>query len=205
MSARTPWRAVAARASSLLLRYPDDEVLATMPTVQAALAGLPRKVAEPLTAVAEHRTARTGYELATEYVELFDLRRRCCLYLTYYTDGETRLRGAALARFAAEYRCAGLIVEAGELPDYLPAVLDLAAVDAAGWRLLRDSRVGLHLLDSALAKEQSVYRDAIRAILELVPRVGARELAAAARLARTGPPRETVGVEPSAAVPEGSR
>jgi nitrate reductase delta subunit len=205
VSPRPPWRAVAARACSLLLRYPDTDVLAALPTVQAAVARLPRKVAEPLGAVAEHRAARTGYELATEYVELFDLRRRCCLYLTYYTDGDTRQRGAALARFAAEYREAGVVVAAAELPDYLPAVLDLAALDPAGWRLLRDSRVGLHLLDSALAKDESVYRNAIRAVLDLVPRAGTRELASAARLARTGPPQETVGVEPSTAVPEGHR
>jgi nitrate reductase molybdenum cofactor assembly chaperone NarJ/NarW len=197
MTDATAWRAVAARAASLLLRYPDANVLAALPTVRAALGGLPRTVAEPLALVAAHRAGAAGSALAVEYVELFDFRRRCCLHLTYYTDGDTRLRGAALARYAAVYRHAGLRVTAGELPDYLPAVLDLAAADDAGWALLRGSRVALKLLVAALAKEQSAYRNAVEAVLATLPPAGPRDLAAAALLARTGPPREMVGLEVS--------
>jgi nitrate reductase delta subunit len=206
MTARSSWHAVAARAASLLLRYPDADVLAALPTLRAALAALPRDVAEPLAVVAAHRASRAPENLAAEYVELFDFRRRCCLHLTYYTDGDTRLRGEALARFAAVYRHAGLVVADGELPDYLPAVLDLAAIDDAGWSLLRGNRVGLNLLAAALAKEPSVYRHAADAVLLLLPPAGARELAAAAHLARTGPPREQVGLEPfDPGVASGSR
>ncbi|GLB64437.1 hypothetical protein NCCP2495_23160 [Dietzia sp. NCCP-2495] len=32
-------------------------------------------------------------ELQAEHVETFDLRRRCCPYLTYYRFGDTRKRG----------------------------------------------------------------------------------------------------------------
>jgi nitrate reductase molybdenum cofactor assembly chaperone NarJ/NarW len=190
------WRPVAARAASLLLRYPDEEVLAALPTLRAALGGLPAGVAAPLGLTADHRAGADPAALAAEYVRLFDFRRRCCLHLTYYTAGDTRLRGEALVAFADVYRAAGLRVVGGELPDYLPAVLDLAAADAAGYALLRAHRVGLDLLTQALAKEGSPYRHAIEAVLAMLPAAGPADAAAAARLARTGPPQEAVGLEP---------
>lgn len=188
--------AVAARAASLLLRYPDAEVLATLPTVRAAIAELPPRLAAPLSAVAEHRAATPPTGLAVSYVDTFDFRRRCCLHLTYYTAGDTRDRGAALVTFATAYRRAGLAVTGGELPDYLPAVLDLAAAHEAGWGLLRDHRVGIDLLAAALERDGSVYAHAVRAVRLLLPPPGPGDLAAATRLAHAGPPAEQVGLEP---------
>jgi nitrate reductase delta subunit len=179
-----------------LLRYPDADVLATLPTIVAALDGLPDAVAAPLRKLAEHRSASEPVALAQQYVELFDFRRRCSLHLTYYTAGDTRRRGEALVAFADVYRAAGVRVLDGELPDYLPAVLDLATVDDAGWRLLRGHRIGLDLLAQALAKDASVYRHAVAAVLAMIPAARPADLAAAARLARTGPPQESVGLEP---------
>jgi nitrate reductase delta subunit len=190
----TGWRPVAARAASLLLRYPDAEVLAPVPTIQAALTELPAAIAEPLRPLAAHRAAGDPVMLAAEYVELFDFRRRCCLHLSYYTAGDTRRRGEALVDFSTAYKQARLEVTGGELPDYLPAVLDLAAIDPGGWRLLHDNRVGLDLLHQALGT--SPYRGAVQAILAMLPAARPTDLLAAATLARTGPPAEQVGLEP---------
>ncbi|MFG1674088.1 nitrate reductase molybdenum cofactor assembly chaperone [Micromonospora sp. NPDC049282] len=190
------WRAVAARAASLLLRYPDEEVLAALPTVRVALDGLPDAVAGPLREVVTHRATTAPVALRAAYVERFDFRRRCCLHLTYYTCGDTRRRGEALVDFAAAYKSAGLAVVDGELPDFLPAVLDLAAVDDGGWQLLRENRVGLDLLTEALGREKSVYRQAVQAVREMLPPAQPGDIAAAVRLARTGPPVEQVGLEP---------
>lgn len=204
MNAQSTWHAVAARAASLLLRYPDDDVMASLPTVQVALADLPEDVSRSLSAVAKYRAAMPQTGLQAEYVALFDFRRRCCLHLTYYTCGDTRKRGEALVGFAAAYKAAGLEVVGGELPDYLPAVLDLAAAEAAvesvtesdGWRLLRENRVGLDLLAEALSKEESLYRNAIQAVRAMLPPARPGDIAAAVRLAQTGPPVEQVGLEP---------
>jgi nitrate reductase molybdenum cofactor assembly chaperone NarJ/NarW len=196
MTGRAPWRAVAARAASLLLRYPDEPVLDALPLITAALPGLPGDVAAPLEAVAAYRSGTDATRLRTEYVELFDFRRRCCLHLTYYTCGDTRKRGEALVLFAAAYKAAGLQVVDGELPDHLPAVLDLAALHEDGWRLLRENRIGLDLLSQALAKEKSVYRQAIEAVRAMLPPARPGDIAAAIRLAQTGPPVEQVGLEP---------
>jgi nitrate reductase delta subunit len=196
MSGRGPWRAVAARAASLLLRYPDEPVLDALPLITAVLPGLPADVATPLQAMAAHRNGTDPTRLRTEYVELFDFRRRCCLHLTYYTAGDTRKRGEALVLFAAAYKAAGLELVDGELPDYLPAVLDLAAQHDDGWRLLRENRIGLDLLSQALAKENSVYRPAIEGVRAMLPPPQPGDIAAAIRLAQTGPPVEQVGLEP---------
>jgi nitrate reductase delta subunit len=188
------WRSVAARAASLLLRYPDGDVLAALPTLVAALDGLPPAVAGPLSSVAAHRSGTDPGRLAAEYVELFDFRRRCCLHLTYYTCGDTRRRGEALVLFAAGYKAAGLELLDGELPDHLPAVLDLAALHDEGWRLLRENRIGLDLLVTAL--DTSVYQHAVEAVRAMLPPPQPGDIAAAVRLARTGPPVEQVGLEP---------
>ncbi|GAA4711709.1 nitrate reductase molybdenum cofactor assembly chaperone [Phytohabitans rumicis] len=189
-------RAVAARAASLLLRYPDADVLATLPTLRAALDDLPEPVAGPLRTLAAHRADTDPGRLTAGYVELFDFRRRYCLHLTYYTAGDTRRRGEALVLFAAAYKAAGLTVVDGELPDYLPAVLDLAALHDGGWRLLRENRVGLDLLAEALTAQKSEYRHAIEAVRAMLPPAQPGDITAAARLARTGPPAELVGLEP---------
>lgn len=198
--------AVAAKAASLLLRYPGEDTLACLPMLREALAGLPGNLAAPLGFVAQHRAQTDPVVLAAEYVELFDLRRRCCLYLSYYTAGDTRNRGQALLHFAAAYRGAGFEVEGGELPDYLPAVLDLAAqAGEPGWRLLREHRIGLDLLAQALGRHGSVYLHAVEAVRALLPAALPTDLAAAAALARSGPPSEQVGLEPFALNPKGRR
>jgi nitrate reductase molybdenum cofactor assembly chaperone NarJ/NarW len=190
-------RAVAAMAASLLLRYPDGPALAALPAIRAALGELPSDLAEPLGRVADHRAGTDATALAAEYVELFDLRRRTCLYLTYYTAGDTRARGQALVAFAAVHRAAGFLVDGGELPDHLPTVLELAArADEAGWALLREHRVGLDLLAAALAAVGSVYRYAVEAVRSMLPPPGPAQRVAAATLARSGPPREEVGLQP---------
>jgi nitrate reductase delta subunit len=192
----TPWQAVAARAASLLLRYPDAGILAAQPTIVAALDGLPAAVRQALQRVADYRARTDAAELETSYVDLFDFRRRCCLYLTYWTAGDTRRRGEALVGFAEAYRSAGLRVADSELPDYLPAVLDLAARHDAGWRLLRENRAGLELLTEALAGRRSVYEYAVRAVLAMLPAARPADRVTATNLARTGPPQELVGLEP---------
>jgi nitrate reductase delta subunit len=199
-------RAVAAKAASLLLRYPDEATLAAVPALRAAVTELPDALGEPLAVVADHRAAGDPTSLAVEYVELFDLRRRCCLYLSYYTAGDTRKRGEALLEFAAVYKATGFAVKDGELPDFLPAVLDLAAYAGnPAWALLRRHRVGLDLLVRALDRDKSPYRHAVQAVRVMLPPPGPAELAAAAALARSGPPREEVGLQPFALTPGGRR
>jgi nitrate reductase molybdenum cofactor assembly chaperone NarJ/NarW len=78
-------------------------------------------------------------------LEEFDLRRRSCLYLTYYPHGDTRRRGMALLRFQHAYHAAGFTLAEDELPDHLGVVCEFAAGGelAVGLRLLAEQRAGV--------------------------------------------------------------
>ncbi|WP_084965982.1 nitrate reductase molybdenum cofactor assembly chaperone [Thermoactinospora rubra] len=185
--------------ASVLLGYPDERLEEARPLLAEAVAGLPAgAVREHLAAFLDHLDATPLAEVAAHYVATFDLRRRCCLYLTYYAYGDTRKRGMALLRFKHALREAGFEPAEGELPDHLAVVCELSgrgAVRQAG-RLLREHRAGLEVLRAALEAERSPYAHVAAAVLATLPPPGAREREAALRLAAEGPPAEQVGLEP---------
>lgn len=179
--------AAAFQAAALCLEYPDESLLAALPLLRAT-----RTVDEFL----DHVEGTPLPQLQAAYVDTFDLRRRCCLYLSYYTFGDTRKRGLALLQFTAAYRAAGFEVASGELPDHLAVVCEFAARrPEAGVRLLQRSRIGLELLALALREAGSPYASVVDSVRTLLPAVSERVLDQALDLARTGPPIEEVGVE----------
>ena len=104
----------------------------------------------------------------------------------------------AMLGFKAAYRDAGFVPSEEELPDYLPMVLDFAALSSRGQRLLRSRRTDLELLRRALARSESPYEDVVVAVCAQLPRLGRRELSQVLTAWETGPPREEVGLEPFA-------
>ena len=200
--------AVICQAASILLQYPDEEVRSRIPLVAAALEALPDGPARrDLADFVDHVSTADRRELAEHYVRTFDRRRRCCLYLTWWTDGDTRRRGAALAALKARYREAGLELGPDELPDHLAVVLEYAAGGDLpdGLALLQEHRAGVELLRLALAEAKSPYVRVVAAVCALLPGPSPRDRAAALRLARTGPPQESVGLEPFTLSPAGGR
>ncbi|TMR22956.1 nitrate reductase molybdenum cofactor assembly chaperone [Nonomuraea zeae] len=178
--------AVIWQAAAHLLAYPDERFWRRLPLIKEA--------AEPHYGPFLSRVAALGPgELAAHYVETFDLQRRCCLYLTYYTDGDTRRRGLSLAALKARYRTAGWELMEDELPDYLPVMLEFAALDPSGQALLEEHRAGLELLLAALAERDSPYELVIGTVCAALPPATAAQREAVMKLAAGGPPAETVG------------
>ncbi|WP_346115482.1 nitrate reductase molybdenum cofactor assembly chaperone, partial [Nonomuraea maheshkhaliensis] len=177
--------------ASVLLGYPDERLHDGLGLLREEVAGLPAGAArERLSAFLAHVAATSPAELAAHYVATFDLKRRCCPYLTYYAYGDTRRRGAALLRFRHALKAAGFELAGGELPDHLAVVCELSArgaVREAG-RLLREHRAGVEVLHAALREERSPVADVVAAALPTLPPAGARERGAAPRLAAEGPP-----------------
>jgi len=136
--------------------------------------------------------------VAEHYVATFDLRRRCALYLTYYRYGDTRKRGMSLLAFKNSYRSAGYVPADQELPDYLPMVLDFAALTPRGTALLHAHRADLELLRRALHQAQTPYAGLLDAVCTQLHGLGRRELALVHKAWDEGPPREDVGLEPFA-------
>ncbi len=191
---------IALQAASLLLGYPDAELYDRLPLLRDAAARLPDAAAAPLLRIVGHLQRTDRNEAERTYVDLFDLRRRNCLYLTYYAFGDTRKRGMALLRFLHAYKTAGFALVGDELPDHLSVVCEFAARGdmAAGLALLTEHRAGLELIRLALGDTDSPYADALDLVRAVLPDLGPGDLDRARELARTGPPAEEVGLEPFA-------
>ena len=187
------------KLASVLLQYPTAALFEGIGELDAFAATTSPKAARA--AFARFLTwlrATAPADVAQHYVQTFDLRRRCALYLTYYRYGDTRKRGLAMVAFKAAYRDAGFVPAEDELPDYLPMVLDFAALTGRGQRLLRSRRADLELLRRALARAESPYEDVVAAVCAQLPRLSRRELSQVLTAWESGPPREEVGLEPFA-------
>nr|WP_196788926.1 nitrate reductase molybdenum cofactor assembly chaperone [Streptomyces caniscabiei] len=187
------------RLCSLLLQYPDRELTEAGPELAATVAALPPSPAATRLAAFTTWFAAQGPDgPQRHYVEMFDLRRRSSLYLTYYLHGDTRRRGMALLTLHQRYRAAGWDADTGELPDHLPVVLEFAALAGprTGQAPLRQHRRGLELIHHALTDADSPYRHVLAALLTLLPPPTEADLKAVAELAAQGPPEEDVGLDP---------
>ena len=199
-----PGQAAGYKLASVLLQYPTRAVFDGLDELDAAAKVGPRAARGHLAAFLAWLRATPPHEVAQHYVETFDLRRRSALYLTYYRHGDTRRRGMALLAFKTAYRAAGLEPvkgegEAdGELPDYLPVVLDFAAVAPAGADLLHRHRAELELLRRALHEAGTPYARVVDAVCAQLPRLGRRDLLRVRAAEQQGPPAEDVGLEPFA-------
>lgn len=117
---------------SILLRYPTEELKASLPEIRQAVVELPvfNSYKTELEAVLSYLEDRELLELQMNYVNAFDLNRSHALYLFEHIHGEDRDRGSAMVDLMAEYEKHDLILEANELPDYLPLILEfLSEVD----------------------------------------------------------------------------
>ena len=102
-------------------------------------------------------------------MELFDRGRATSLHLFEHVHGDSRDRGPAMIDLAQTYEKAGLYLAAGELPDYLPAVLEFVSTQPP-----REARAFLgemaHILNvifAALQQRDSAYASVLGALLEL--------------------------------------
>lgn len=198
-------RSQAARATvspyklgSLLLQYPTLALLDGLTEVEEAVDTTSSGSREPFRRFLAWLRATPPDKVAEHYVETFDLRRRCTLYLTYYRYGDTRKRGMSVLAFKAAYRGAGFDPTSDELPDYLPMVLDFAALAPRGEALLRAHRADVELVRVALREAKSPYANVLDGVCALLPKLGRRESAQVQKVWHDGPPEEDVGLEPFA-------
>jgi nitrate reductase delta subunit len=199
-----PTRSETARAQklcSLLLQYPDQELLAARPQFQEAVSNLSGSDAKrALQRFCSWWEQVAPLAMQQHYVETFDLDKRCGLYLTFYGDGDRRERGQALLRMKRLYRAAGLPLEGTELPDYLPVMLEFAAEKGGreGAVVLREHRAALELVRIGLRERDTPYAYVLDAVCATLGAMSPADRARAVKLAASGPPQELVGLEPFA-------
>lgn len=160
------------RVLGAMLAYPDATMRSHLTEMRGILAfedALPRQRLRALETLIERLSAADPLDAEAEYVQLFDCGRATSLHLFEHVHGDSRDRGPAMIDLAQTYEKAGLRLEPGELPDYLPALLEFASTQP-----LREARALLgeiaHILNSlhsALQHRGAPHAAIIGALLEL--------------------------------------
>ena len=186
------------RTAALLLDYPDEHLFTAVHRITEAAADLPEDARIPLQRFLTHIAASSPLDLAQQYVETFDMRRRSSMHLTFYAYGDTRKRGMALLRFKHAYRHAGVELDDRELPDHLPVLLEFAAMvdPIGGERLLGEHIPVIELLRLSLSDNGSPYADVVAAVVATLPPLTVADRRRITELAAAGPPDEEVGMDP---------
>ncbi|MEO9222735.1 MAG: nitrate reductase molybdenum cofactor assembly chaperone [Mycobacteriaceae bacterium] len=186
------------QSASMLLDYPGQSLHAQLDLLSEVAATLPAKLGAGLQATIGHLRTRPLRESESDYVDTFDTRRRGCLFLTYFSNGETRKRGLALLRIKQVYTRAGLSLRDDQLPDHLCVVLEFAATtdQRAGLKMILDNRAGLELLRLHLREIESPWSGALEAVCATLPPLKGKDHEAVERLLAEGPEDEQVGLNP---------
>ena len=186
---------------SLLLQYPDEELCGARAELGQVIRELPRcPERKSLERFFAHLSATSPTALQQQYVATFDLQKRSSLFLTFYTEGDTRKRGMALLRLKRLYAAAGFRLDGRELPDFLPVMLEFAQLAPAGLgaQILAEHRTGLELLRIHLRELESPYVHLIEGVCAALPGLALPDLESVRRLLKEGPPNEEVGLQPFA-------
>jgi phosphoglucosamine mutase len=125
-------------------------------------AGKPLENANVKTAIASAEPLQSE----AGYVELFDRGRRYSFLLFEDVHGDSRDRGPAMVDLAQTYERAGLFFSPGELPDYLPAVLEFASTQppVQAREFLRETAHIVRTIFSALLERGSPYACVLAAV-----------------------------------------
>lgn len=164
--------AVTLRVLAALLGYPDARLRGDLPEMTALLAGdnaLSAKRRAEIEALARWLAGAESIEVETAYVETFDRGRANSLYLFEHVHGDSRDRGPAMIDLAQTYERAGLYLAPGELPDYLPVVLEFVSTQPPGEAKAFLGEIA-HLVNAifgALIQRSSPYASVMGALLDL--------------------------------------
>jgi nitrate reductase delta subunit len=120
---------------SILLQYPDDEFILSLEEVKEAVAQITQaEQRQRCVNFLDYLGNNSLIRLQEEYTSTFDLNPPTCLNLTYHKWGDSRERGNALVDFHHLYHQAGYESSTGELPDYLPLILEYLSLNRNGDR-----------------------------------------------------------------------
>ena len=160
------------RVLAALLGYPHAQLRADLPEMAELLAieaALPPARRTELDALMLSLARSDALQAESDYVELFDRGRATSLHLFEHVHGDSRERGPAMIDLGQTYEKAGLVLAEGELPDYLPAVLEFVSTQPA-----REARAFLgemsHIFNAifgALQHHGSAYASVLGALIEL--------------------------------------
>jgi nitrate reductase delta subunit len=160
------------RVLARLLGYPDTALRSNLTALRNALhlehALPPQRLAE-LDALMDVIERAAPLETEALYVELFDRGRATSLHLFEHVHGDSRDRGPAMIDLAQTYEKAGLFLAEGELPDFLPVVLEFTSTQPPreAREFLAEMAHIFNAIFAALQQRGSAYACVLGALLEL--------------------------------------
>jgi nitrate reductase delta subunit len=160
------------RVLARLLAYPDAELRSHLGALREALheerALEPLRLAE-LDGLIEALALAPALETEAAYVELFDRGRATSLHLFEHVHGDSRDRGPAMIDLAQTYEKAGMYLAEGEMPDFLPVVLEFTSTQPPreAREFLAEMAHIFNAIFAALQQRESAYACVLGALLEL--------------------------------------
>ena len=160
------------RVLARLLGYPDAELRDHLADLRAALheerALPPQRLAE-LDALIASLERGAPLEIEAEYVDMFDRGRATSLHLFEHVHGDSRDRGPAMIDLAQTYEKAGMYLAEGEMPDFLPVVLEFTSTQPPreAREFLAEMAHIFNAIFAALQQRGSAYACLLGALLEL--------------------------------------
>lgn len=154
---------------SRLLDYPDPDMKGNIDAMEEALnhdSSVEEQERKTVSAFLEELRSQSLMELQQEYVQTFDMVPEHSLHLTHHLFGDDRGRGPALVDLSEHYKGMGLGMKEGEIPDYLPLILEYVSVlDELGARMfLADARKVLTVIAANLEETGSRYAPLLRLV-----------------------------------------
>ncbi len=155
---------------SILLQYPDDELVLSLEELKETIELIPQvEQRERCEHFLDYLGNKPLIRLQEVYTSTFDLNPPTCLNLTYHKWGDSRERGNALVDFHRLYHQAGYERSTGDLPDYLPLVLEYLSLNRNGdnYSLLGQYCEEVETVRSRLEESGNVYADLLAIVADL--------------------------------------
>jgi nitrate reductase delta subunit len=118
------------RALAALLGYPSAELQQNIREVREAITGegvLPASEYSRLDVLLSRLENDDLLDQQSTYSELFDRSRSLSLHLFEHVHGDSRERGQAMIDLGQQYVESGFLLNASELPDFVPVFLEYAS------------------------------------------------------------------------------
>ncbi|MGA6924823.1 MAG: nitrate reductase molybdenum cofactor assembly chaperone [Desulfosarcina sp.] len=161
---------------SSLLHYPDEELFNRLDEIAAIVDhSCPADVKSAVRSFLEALNTHSPIHIQERYTAAFDIDPATTLNITYHTHGDNEKRAAALAQLQHHYEQAGWERITGELPDYLPMMLEFLSVcphpehTEPVWQCLQ----GMQPLVSGLERKAPVYAALLQPIVRMAAERGA--------------------------------
>jgi len=160
---------------SVLLHYPDEDLLNRLDEIaSAADQSRPADVKSAIQAFVSELNTLSLMHVQEKYTAVFDIDPATTMNMTYHAYGDNEKRAAALADLQHNYEQAGWERTTGELPDYLPMMLEFLSIcphpehTEPVWQCLQ----GVQPLVDRLEKKAPVYAALLQPIVRMAAERG---------------------------------